>query len=113
VALSPGSGPASEPETQALLQLIQTLNPQTILSLHGRLGCIDDPNQTVLGRWLAQTLELPLVTDIGYPTPGSLGTWAQEQGKSLITLEFPDGSISALDRQITPHLCTLLTNAPC
>lgn len=110
VELSTGSEPASEPETQALLDLVSNLTPQVIISLHARLGCIDDLRDSELGRWIAKETELPLVTDIGYPTPGSFGTWARENDISLITFEFPDESIGLVRKKFVPILCSLLIN---
>jgi protein MpaA len=96
VALSPGDGPGSEPETQGLIQLIQALEPNAVVALHAPLACIDDPNDSALGRWLAERTEFPLVLDVGYPTPGSFGTWGAEQGLPVVTYEFgqttPDGA---------------------
>ena len=77
VELSPGSEPASEPETRFLLALVSSLAPRAIISLHSRLGCVDDPGETGLGRWLSRETGLQLVKDIGYLTLGSFGTWAQ------------------------------------
>ncbi|MBN1543030.1 murein tripeptide amidase MpaA, partial [candidate division KSB1 bacterium] len=53
VELSPGEAPGSEPETRALLALIEEIDPSWIVSLHARLACIDDPLDTPLARWLA------------------------------------------------------------
>src|SRR2546423_3540606 len=39
IALSPGSEPASEPETRALLSLLERLKPRAIVSLHAALAC--------------------------------------------------------------------------
>lgn len=93
MTLSPGAHANSEPETQALVNLIKKLNPRNIIALHGPLGCIDDPNDSALGRWLSKRSGLKLVTDIGYPTPGSFGSWAKENGYPVITYELPDESI--------------------
>ena len=76
VALSPGDAPASEPETRALIALIQELEPEAAIALHAPLACIDDPNDSDLGRWLAERTGLPLVPDVGYPTPGSFGRFS-------------------------------------
>ena len=32
---------------------------------------------------------LPLVPDVGYPVPGSLGTWGRERGVPIVTYELP------------------------
>ena len=88
VALSPGTEAGSEPETRALLALIRDLEPEAVVALHAPLACIDDPNDSELGRWLAERTGLPLVPDVGYPTPGSFGTWGAEQGLPVVTYEF-------------------------
>ena len=106
--LSPGDAPGSEPETQALLGLIQELNPDWIVTLHARLACVDDPLGSPLAKGLAWESELPLVAEIGYPTPGSLGSWALEQKRILITYELPDISIVSSRRRFTRILERLL-----
>lgn len=109
VALSPGDSPGSEPETQALILLIRELEPEAVVTLHAPLACIDDPNDSELGRWIAQRSGLPLVPDVGYPTPGSFGTWGAEQGLPVVTYEFglitPDEAV----REHVPVLVELLT----
>jgi murein peptide amidase A len=96
IALSPGSQPASEPETRALLSLLERLKPRAVLSLHSALACVDDAGASHLGRRLADRSSLPFLTEIGYPTPGSMGTWAGERGLNLVTLELEDASLYAL-----------------
>ena len=49
VALSPGEEPGSEPETQALLQLLIGTNPKNAIMLHSPLEAINDPASTSLG----------------------------------------------------------------
>lgn len=93
VVLSSGSQAASEPETQALIQLIADLRPRHIVSMHGPLGCIDDPLASPLGRWMAQQTDLPLVPDIGDPTPGSFGSWCADEDLPVITYELPAESV--------------------
>ena len=108
VAFSTGTHPGSEPETQALMQLIRHLKPKVAIALHGPLGCIDDANTSALGQWLAQRSGLPLLSDIGYPTPGSFGRWSQEVGLQTITYEFPGHSVSTLQTIHLPILTDLL-----
>lgn len=112
VPILTGASPASEPETSALLGIIQLCQPESIISLHGPLGCIDDPATSSLGQWLAQRTNLPLVPDIGYPTPGSMGSWAAEQGRHLITWEFPPAAIEEVSKTQVPVLRELLTGLP-
>ena len=109
IPLSPGSAPGSEPETQALIQLVQRVNPQLIVSLHGFLGCIDDPESSMIARDLARRTGLDLVADVGYATPGSFGSWCAETGYSIITYELPLAGIVALRDSQLPALHDLLT----
>ncbi len=107
--LSAGTGPVSEPETAALLKLVDELRPEYIISIHAPMECIDDPGPTPLGKWLSGETGLPLVTDIGYPVPGSFGTWAMENKIQLITFELPSDSIQNIRRRFTPVLIKVLT----
>lgn len=89
VELSTGAQPASEPETQALCALIHSLRPAWVVSLHDPLACVEDPAQSELGRWLANAMSLPLVTSVGYATPGSFGSWCADLNLPCITVELP------------------------
>jgi len=109
IHLSTGDAPGSEPETQALIGLVNKLSPKRIITLHGPLACIDDPAESPLGHWLSEQTGMPLVTDIGYPTPGSFGTWCAEQSIPVITWEFPHEPIEKLTRDYLPILEMLLT----
>ena len=94
---SAGTAPGSEPETVSLVRLIQKLSPETILSMHAPIACVDAPENTPLVQGLCETFDLPWRPDIGYPTPGSLGTWCKEQkSPECITLELPRMSLEAL-----------------
>lgn len=109
VLLSPGPHPGSEPETQALIRLIDELKPETVIALHAPLACIDDPRNSPLGQWLAERTGLPLVADVGYPTPGSFGSWGTDQGLAVITYEFPLADTDEVMREHVPVLVELLT----
>jgi protein MpaA len=85
----PGPAAASEIETRALVKVIDSLKPRAIVSMH-----TFDPMINYNGpcRKLAEVFAKGtgyIVTDhIGYPTPGSLGTWAGwEREIPTITLE--------------------------
>lgn len=109
IALSPGPEPASEPETRALLSLLERLKPRAVVSMHSALACIDDSGKSHLGKQLADRCGLPFLTEIGYPTPGSMGTWASERGLNLVTLELEDASLYALKDHHVPILLDLMT----
>lgn len=109
VLLSPGERPGSEPETQQLMALIAELQPAAVIALHAPLACIDDANGSLLGQRLAQRTGMPLVRDVGYPTPGSFGSWGMDQGVPVVTYEFPLAATEVLMRDHVPVLVDLLT----
>lgn len=109
IALSPGPHAASEPEIIALISLIDRLKPRAVVSLHSALACVDDSGSSHLGRQLADRCALPFLTEIGYPTPGSMGTWASERGLNLVTLELEDASLYTLKDRHVPIMLDLMT----
>ena len=72
-----GEYPSSEEETRVLLKVLRQFRPERILSIHSPLDCInfDGPAATVAARFAALT-GYPLKPYIGYPTPGSFGSYA-------------------------------------
>lgn len=109
VRLSTGERAASEPETAALCQLIHTLRPAWVVSLHEPLACIEDPQHSQLGGWLADQMGLPLVANVGYHTPGSFGSWCADLGLPCITVELPPISADEATERYLPALTGLLT----
>jgi protein MpaA len=109
ISLSTGAQPASEPETTALISLVEQLKPRAVVTLHSALACVDDSGASHLGRQLADRCALPFLTEIGYPTPGSMGTWAGERGLTLVTLELEDASLYTLKDRHVPILIDLMT----
>lgn len=109
IALSPGAAPVSEPETSALIALIDQIQPRAVVSLHSALACVDDSGASHLGKQLADRCALPFLTEIGYPTPGSMGTWAGERGLNLVTIELEDASLYTLKDRWVPILLDLMT----
>ncbi|ORM67146.1 murein peptide amidase A, partial [Pantoea wallisii] len=93
VVLSTGNAPASEPETRALCELIHQLKPGWVVSWHEPLACIDDPHNSALAHWLAQETQLPVVSSVGYATPGSFGSWCDDLSLPCITAEMPPISV--------------------
>ncbi|MCQ3829565.1 murein tripeptide amidase MpaA [Microbulbifer elongatus] len=112
VYLSSGDRPGSEPETQALCRLVRELNPAWMVSIHEPLACVEDPLQSPLGHWLAERIELPLVTELGYQTPGSFGTWCAENEHPCITLEFPPISADVASEEYLQVMTDLLCYRP-
>ncbi|PIE01942.1 MAG: murein peptide amidase A [Acidobacteria bacterium] len=109
ILLSPGTHPASEPETSELIKLIQQLQPDTAIAMHAPLDCIEDPENTPLARWFARETGMELIEDVGYKTPGSFGTWCSENGIHVITYELPLLGPSTIVERQSPVFYTLLT----
>ncbi len=109
VLLGTGQFAGSEPEVQALLSLIADLRPDAVVALHAPLACVDDANASSLGRRLAERSGMPLVRDVGYPTPGSFGSWGLEHDVPVVTYEFPLAATEVLMRDHVPILVELLT----
>ena len=89
-----GDAPASEPETQAVIDVVEAMSPTCIIALHSIdnmrfCNNYDGPAEALAG-CLSQHNHYPVSASIGYPTPGSLGNWAGvERGLPMITLELP------------------------
>lgn len=97
-----------EPETLALLGLIAALKPTTIISLHSPIGCVDAPERTQLVQDLERIFKMKWLPDIGYPTPGSLGTWCLENGIFCVTLELERRSGEELVRDFAEPFASFL-----
>lgn len=80
---SPGPAPASEPEVQALVQLIEQTKPEVIFHFHSWEPCVVYTGAP--GRKYAELVSpgpaYPVREDIGYPTPGSLGQYGWQNHK--------------------------------
>ena len=89
-----GASPASEPETKAIMAAVNRLQPQLIVALHCALpghqcNNYDGPAVSI-ARLMSSANGYPVKASMGYPTPGSFGTWAGiERRIPTITLEMP------------------------
>lgn len=86
----PGAAAGSEPESVATLKMIQDLNPAVIFSMHSYEHAMVNFNGDCedLATSMGKLNQLPPKGDIGYPTPGSLGTYTGwERNIPTITLE--------------------------
>lgn len=70
----PGTAPATEPETRALIKLVEDYPPNLLITLHGYLSCMNwnGPGEAI-ARAMARVNNYRLCPDLGYETPGSLG----------------------------------------
>ena len=89
-----GEAAGSEPETRAVMRAVRRYRPARIVSIHSIDAGRHCNNYDGPGRVLAETLargnDYPVRGSIGYPTPGSFGTWAGvERTIPIVTLELP------------------------
>lgn len=93
----PGPAAGSEPETIALMRVIERLRPHAIISCHSWQPMINynGPCRALAAK-MAEHNGYRVSDDIGYPTPGSLGTWSGWERKiPTITLEIEEDSPEA------------------
>lgn len=89
-----GPSPLSEPESRALHDLVLQIKPARILSLHsirdGKHGNNYDGPASDLAALLSSKNDYDVLPTMGYPTPGSFGSWAGiDLAIPTITLELP------------------------
>lgn len=95
-----GEEPASEPETQALIELLDQWQPQRIITIHairrGRHGNNYDGPAEAIAKLMSVHNGYAVLSTIGYPTPGSFGSWAGiDRQIPTITLEVPSDASGA------------------
>ena len=91
----PGTHPLSEPETAALAALIERERIGAVVAVHAPFACVNYDGPAA--KWAARVAAAcgwPARADIGYPTPGSLGSWLGiDRGLPVLTLELPPGPL--------------------
>jgi protein MpaA len=106
----PGLKPSSEPETRAVLSLLERYPPHLVVTLHAALGCVNwDGPGGPMAQVMASVNQYPLCASLGYETPGSLGllTGVDKQIPT-ITIELRPKGASANVVENLPALLTLL-----
>lgn len=89
----PGPFAASEPENQALLKWFESNRPKLIFNLHSWKPVLNvngdcDAEARILNKWLGYDI----VKEIGYSTPGCLGTYCGiERDMPTLTYEIERG----------------------
>lgn len=87
-----GESAASEPETRFMIQLLGEIRPEIILTIHAPLKVVnyDGPAKEIAEK-ISELCGFPVSDNIGYPTPGSFGTYCGvERNIPTITLELDD-----------------------
>lgn len=87
----PGAAPEDQPETQALVALVEDVQPQRIVALHAGYRMVNfDGAAHDLAHAMSERCGYPVHHDMGYPTPGSFGSkYGVERGLEVVTLETP------------------------
>ncbi|MCY4643581.1 MAG: M14 family zinc carboxypeptidase [Bacteriovoracales bacterium] len=91
----PGRAPNSESENLALTALIESFRPVFIISFHSFHRYMVNVNGDCRreAELISEITGYPVYEDMGYPTPGSLGTYAgQERDIPTITYELKKGA---------------------
>jgi protein MpaA len=90
---NPGPSPNSEPETLALIRLVEELKPALIISLHSWHPVLNINGDcareaSAIAQWTGYRVD----DSIGYPTPGCLGTYCGlERDTPTLTYEIERG----------------------
>lgn len=87
-----GTSGGSEIETQFLIDTIREFKPNRILTLHAPYKVVNyDGPAKELAEKISTIINYPVEASIGYPTPGSFGTYAGvERQIPTITLELDE-----------------------
>ena len=87
-----GNEPASEFETRFAIKAIEVSKPDFILTLHSPYAIVNyDGNAQKEAGIISEITGYPVQKDIGYPTPGSFGTYCGVERKiPTVTLEYDE-----------------------
>lgn len=87
-----GENATSEIETKFVVEIVEEFQPDLILTLHAPYKVVnyDGPAKKIAEK-ISEIINYPVQSDIGYPTPGSFGTYAGvEKNIPTITLELDE-----------------------
>lgn len=104
----PGDKPGSEPENQAIMKFLDEKKPKLIISMHSWEPMINTNGDCkgeadIIHKWTGYRV----ADDIGYPTPGSLGTYAGKERK-IATITYEVQRDIPLDQVIRDHVKPVL-----
>lgn len=87
-----GDSPACEVQTKFIIDTVENYMPRLILTLHAPFKVVNfDGDALEISQKISDIIGYPVQESIGYPTPGSFGTWAGiERNIPTITLELDE-----------------------
>lgn len=87
-----GNAPASEIETKFLIDVIEQYHPKLVITLHSPYKVVNyDGEALEIANRISKIIGYPVESSIGYPTPGSFGTYCSiEKQIPVITLELDE-----------------------
>jgi protein MpaA len=110
---TPGPKPGSEPETQALMALVQRLRPALVVDLHSPLELIlARPGSETAAAALGQAAGLEVLDELAGECPGAFDDWLVEQGVPALVYEIEHAGLPALCARHLPGLEALLSATP-
>jgi protein MpaA len=92
----PGLAPLSEPETRVVADLVARQPIAAVVAVHAPFACVNyDGPAAAWAETVAAACGWPARADLGYPTPGSLGSWLGiDRSMPVLTLELPPGPLA-------------------
>lgn len=92
---NPGPLPASEPETFACMVMMYLYHPVLLIQMHQPFATIypDDKTPEKLVERMSEISGFPVSYDIGYSTPGSLGSYKSEQSYKIYGITYEMGEV--------------------
>ncbi|MFZ3229539.1 MAG: M14 family zinc carboxypeptidase [Pseudobdellovibrio sp.] len=107
VRYNPGPSPLSEKENQSLVQWLDHNSVQVIYSLHSWKPMLNTNGNIPEAEIISKLTGYKIEPDIGYPTPGSLGTFTGLE-KKIPTLTYEIERDIAFDQIIKIHVPALI-----
>lgn len=95
---SPGIHAASEPETQAIMALIERVQPAAVVDLHAPLDCVIAQRDSAveLAEHIAEPAGLRVVRELDTATPGDSARWVDERRDMSVAYEVEVGPFAQL-----------------
>lgn len=107
VRYNPGPAPLSEKENQFLVSWLKENPVDLIISLHSWKPMLNTNGEIPEAKIISQKTGYVIEPDIGYPTPGSLGTYAGLENK-IPTLTYEIERDISFDKIIQIHIPAIL-----